>query len=135
MSKEMHGERRRGWLRLKAGATPAVLCLAALTLALCAAGSWIASSAPDGLEKVAETLGFAGRARSSGPGLLAGYQAPGPASTAARRIAAALAGAIVCFLVVFAMARLFWRRRGRLPLHPRQTGRERVAPGPARPLA
>lgn len=61
-----------------------------LALALAAAAAWFASPRPDGLERVAENLGFLGRGRE-GAAVLAGYAVPGLADP---RVAGALAGLI-----------------------------------------
>ena len=95
---------------------------AGLTVLLCAAGFYAASSSPDGLETVAQRLGFAARARHMVAGPLADYEFPFFRSPAGRNIMAAFAGAAVCFLAAFGIGRYSARKE------------KNVAPGPPRPL-
>ena len=87
-----------------------ILILAGLTLLLCAAGFYVASAAPDGLERIAIRLGFAHRERAALTGPLADYQFPWLASPALRKMIAALLGALVCFLALLAWGRYSARR-------------------------
>ena len=66
----------------------------------------LASSHPDGLEWVAEELGFLHQAREAFYDLIPDYVMPGIANEAAATIAAGILGAAVVFGVVFGMARL-----------------------------
>jgi hypothetical protein len=87
-----------------------ILLFAGLTVVLCAAGYYLASAAPDGLERIAIRLGFAHRERAALTGPLADYQFPWLASPALRRTAAALLGALVCFLALLAWGRYSARK-------------------------
>jgi len=100
----------------------AALLVGAVTVALCLAAFYIASNAPDGLEKTAADLGFEHRARSAEASPLAGYQVRGLSSPAASTITAALGGALVCFGAVFGLGKALARRKSRF------------APGSARPV-
>lgn len=98
--------------------TTRTLVLVGLAVALLLAGivSGYASTNPDGLQYVAETLGFADQARSSATdtGPLAGYQTRGVADPGLSRGLAGVAGS----LVVLALAGgLFFalRHRGGRP--------------------
>lgn len=66
----------------------------------------LASSHPDGLEWVAEELGFLHQAREAFYDLIPDYVMPGIANEAAATIAAGILGAAVVFGVAFGMARL-----------------------------
>lgn len=69
----------------------------------------LASSDPDGLERVAEDQGFADRAQGSPLNVMADYLFPGidgPLST----ILAGLIGVAVVFVVMWGLARLLARR-------------------------
>lgn len=103
-----------------APASRAAMLFAGLALLLCAAALYLASSSPDGLERVAAHLGFAHRARPAVPALMPDYQLPLPGF--AGKAASVLAGAGVCFLAAWGVGK-YSARRG-----------ESVAPGPARPL-
>ena len=98
------------------------LLFAAVTLFLCAAGAYLVSSSPDGLERIALQLGFADRAGSVLASPLADYEFPFLQSAASRKMLAAVVGAAACFLVVLAIGKYFSR------------GKDSVAPGSARPL-
>jgi hypothetical protein len=87
-----------------------MLLFAGLTVVLCAAGFYLASAAPDGLERIAVRLGFAHRESVALKGPLADYQFPWLASPALRKMAAALLGALVCFLALLAWGRYSARR-------------------------
>jgi hypothetical protein len=87
-----------------------ILLFAGLAVVLCAAGYYLASAAPDGLERIAIRLGFAHRERAALTGPLAEYPFPWLASPALRKTAAALLGALVCFLALLAWGRYSARR-------------------------
>lgn len=105
----------RGWL----------LWLAGLVAALVLAGgiSFYASSSPDGLEWVAEELGFAETAadHALGDGPLADYQAAGVEDG---RISGGLAGVAGTAVVLAVASGLVWAvRRPRTPaVAPRENG-------------
>ena len=77
----------------------------------------LASSAPDGLERIAEEKGFAEMARSSPFGVAAGYLFPGIENKALAAILAGWLGTIIVFLIVYGCARLIYRIK-RTPLRP-----------------
>jgi cobalt/nickel transport system permease protein len=83
---------------------PAAFGLVAI-LGLLVFGVPFASTRPDGLERVARTLGFAARATAPlAPAPMADYQAPGFASAASATWAAALVGVLVVFAFAYALA-------------------------------
>jgi len=89
---------------------PAALAFVAV-LGLLVLGVPLASTRPDGLEGVAETLGFAARATApSVPAPMADYRVAGLGSTASAAWAAALVGALVVFALAYALA--IWLVRG-----------------------
>jgi hypothetical protein len=77
----------------------------------------LASSSPDGLERVAEEKGFLGLARGAPYGVFADYLFPGVGNEALATILAGLVGTAVTFGVVMALVYLllWWQRslRGR----------------------
>lgn len=93
-----------------------------LTLLLCAAGFYFASSHPDALEKIAEHLGFADRAGTPVSSPMAGYEFPWLGHPGGKKIAAGFLGAAICFLAAFGIGRYSSRRK------------HSSAPGSARPL-
>ena len=91
----------RSWLGVLAAAVVVALVLSPL-----------ASSFPDGLEKVAEHLGFGGQASASSlPSPLPDYRMPGLNGGWATSVAGVL-GTLLVFAVASAAARLLARRRG-----------------------
>lgn len=70
----------------------------------------LASSSPDGLERVAENLGFAGMARSSSWGLIPDYLFPGVRNEAVGTVLAGLVGLVVVFVVAFGVSAILRRR-------------------------
>ena len=82
-----------------------VVCL------LVAVISPLASSSPDGLEKVAEDEGFISRAQDSPFQLIADYVFPGIENETLATILAGLLGTIVLFGVVYGVAWLIKSRR------------------------
>jgi hypothetical protein len=73
---------------------------------------------PDGLEHVAETLGFAERAGEAAPAPLPDYAVPGVGAESVSTAIAGLAGTAAAFAVSFLLARV---------LVPRKTAPERTA--------
>lgn len=73
----------------------------------------LASSSPDGLEKVAETQGFAGKAVVLLKTLIPDYLMPGVKNETLATILAALTGIAITFLVVYVVAKLLARRNSR----------------------
>ncbi len=92
---------------------PRTLALSLCVLALGAAGlSFLASARPDGLQRVAETLGFGGTGQpvlAAAP--LAGYLVPGMTNQALAGVLAALAGVLVAGALAYAALRPLVRRR------------------------
>ena len=66
----------------------------------------LASSSPDGLERVAEDKGFIGRAQEAPFQLIADYVFPGVENEAVATILAGLIGTLVLFGMAFSLARL-----------------------------
>ena len=80
-----------------------------ISLAVCllvVALSPLASSSPDGLERVAEDKGFIGRAQEAPFQLIADYVFPGIESEAVATILAGLIGTLVLFGMAYSLARL-----------------------------
>jgi hypothetical protein len=72
----------------------------------------LASSAPDGLERVAENQGFIEAAKGGPYNLIADYLFPGIHNEAAAKILAGLVGTAIIFGITYGVARLLrWRRR------------------------
>jgi hypothetical protein len=92
---------------------PRALATSLGLLALVAAGaSWLAAGSPDGLQRVASTLGFAEPGRpvwTVSP--VTGYLVPGIANETLAGILAGLAGILVTGALVYAAARSLSRRR------------------------
>ncbi len=82
--------------------------LALIAVLVVAAAIW-ASSDPDGLERVAEDLGFSDAGREPGFQILPDYTIPG-LDGAASTIVAGLIGVVVVFLVMLVLGRLLARR-------------------------
>lgn len=93
--------------RLKWWHVALFLCL------LVAVVSPLASSSPDGLERVAEDRGFAGAAKSGPFQVIADYVFPGIHNEAVATILAGLLGTLVIFGLVYGMSRLLRWRAGR----------------------
>ena len=91
------------------GKTLALVALGAAVLVL--AGVLVASSQPDGLEKLADNLGIAGHARALVPTPLADYEWKSLGSEWTRKAAAGLAGLVLIFGTCLAIARIAARRR------------------------
>jgi len=82
-----------------------VVCLAV------AAFSPLASSSPDGLERVAEDKGFIGLAQETPFQLIADYVFPGIENEAVATILAGLIGTLILFGLVYGLAWLVKSRR------------------------
>ena len=76
----------------------------AIAIGLATAVSPFASSAPDGLNRVAADSGFDGRAKAS-DGPLAGYALPGVTDARVAKGLAGFAGTLIVFVVGAGMAR------------------------------
>jgi hypothetical protein len=84
------------------------LAVAALVVVILAP---LASSDPDGLERVAEDHGFIGQAQNVIGGLLGDYAIPGIDDPAVSTILSGLLGVAIVFLVIVGIGRLLARRR------------------------
>ena len=82
-----------------------VACLALVFLAP------LASSAPDGLERVAEDVGFMELAQAAPFSLIADYVFPGLENNALATILAGIVGTLVLFGIVYGLAWLLVSRR------------------------
>ena len=82
-----------------------IACLAVATI------SPLASSSPDGLEKVAEDQGFIGLAEDSPFEIVADYVFPGIENEALATIMAGWLGTLVLFGVTYGIARLIISRK------------------------
>ena len=82
--------------------------LLALAVALI---SPLASSSPDGLERVAEDKGFIETAEDSPYSLIADYVFPGIGNEAAATILAGIVGTVILFGLTYGIARLLRLRR------------------------
>jgi hypothetical protein len=94
------GSRRRWWI---GGLVIAVLVVVVLAP--------LASPDPDGLERVAEDLGFIDRAENLVGGLLGDYAIPGIEDPAVSTIVSGLIGITIVMLVIIGVGRLLARRR------------------------
>jgi cobalt/nickel transport system permease protein len=104
---------RPGLIRQAAPArsvVPGVVGLAALLLAV--AGVMLASTHPDGIEKLARTLGIEGRARVLFSTPLAAYETHFLAQPWLRKASAGVAGLALVYGACVALARVAARRRG-----------------------
>lgn len=71
----------------------------------------LASSDPDGLERVAEDHGFIGNAQNVISGLFSGYELSGISDPAVSTILSGLLGVGIVLLAMFALGRVLARRR------------------------
>ncbi len=99
----------------------AIGLLAALALVIL---SPLASAFPDGLERVAEDLGFIDRAQEPAYQTLPDYTVPGVSDEALSTIMAGVIGALVVFLAAWGLGAVVRRRDGSegtpKPLSPRK---------------
>lgn len=84
-----------------------ILCLLLATI------SPLASSSPDGLEKVAEDKGFIGIAEGSPFEIMADYVFPGIHNEAMATILAGWLGTLLLFAIAYGLAWLIKSRKGR----------------------
>ncbi len=84
-----------------------ILCLLLATI------SPLASSSPDGLEKVAEDKGFIGLAEESPFEIMADYIFPGIHNEAMATILAGWLGTVLLFAIAYGLAWLIKSRKGR----------------------
>jgi cobalt/nickel transport protein len=87
-----------------------VIIMLALSLVIAGGLSWFASTHPDGLEKVAQDLGFAAKAQNPSHTVLPDYTVPGQKGFLSKSMAGII-GVIVTFGVVFLVGQLMSRRR------------------------
>ncbi len=100
------------WLRRPAADGRGVLgVLAAAAVLLATVGVLFAAASPDGLEKLAENLGIASRARVLLGSPLADYETSFFSSDWLRKASAGLAGLALIYGVCIALARVISRRR------------------------
>jgi hypothetical protein len=71
----------------------------------------IASSDPDGLERVAEDNGFIAQAQNVLGGIFGDYAIPGVSDPAVSTILSGLLGVAILLVVLFAIGRLLARRK------------------------
>lgn len=101
-----------GFVRQPSATGPWTLgALALLSALLAAVGVLFASTYPDGLEKLAERIGIAGRARTLLQGPLAEYQARFLDSPWLQKASAGLAGLALIYCLCTLVARLIARQR------------------------
>jgi cobalt/nickel transport protein len=88
------------------------LILIMLTLSLVIAGgvSWFASTHPDGLEKIANDLGFAQKAKEPPHSILPDYTFPGHRGFLYHGLAGII-GVLVTFGLIILAGRIFSRRK------------------------
>jgi len=84
-----------------------VICLLLVTLVP------LASSAPDGLERVAEDKGFSEKGREAPFSIMANYVFPGVKNDALANIMAGWLGTIMVFLLAYGCALGIYRLKGR----------------------
>ncbi|MCX6625141.1 MAG: energy-coupling factor ABC transporter permease, partial [Acidobacteria bacterium] len=104
-----------GWIHPPArqGKRGAVFALATAALMLVVGGVLLASSAPDGLERLIQDAGLASRSRNLLPAPLADYQWNAAPSEWLRKAAAGLAGLALIYGVCVVVGRSLTRRRNR----------------------
>lgn len=85
--------------------------LAVAAVVLASAGALLASSLPDGLEKFAEQLGIADRARAFSSTPFADYEWQAVANPLLRKVTAGMAGLGMIYLACRVVARLLARKR------------------------
>jgi len=107
------GAMHPGWLRQpQAGLSGKVLAaLGTAALALACGAVWLASSAPDGLESLANKIGLAERARALLAAPLPDYHARWLASETLAGTVAGLAGLVIIFSVTVLLGKWLARRR------------------------
>ena len=87
-----------------------------ITLMIGIMAVFFASPSPDGLERVAEELGFIGGAQDSAINLLKDYAVPGIANENAASALAIIIGTLLIFAIGLGIARSLRRRRQPVPL-------------------
>ncbi len=108
---EAIGRLNPGWVRGPSrGNNRIVLLLGGVALILTVAGFLIASTAPDGLERLGQQLGMTARSAFQAP--LADYSAPIAGSVWAKRASAGLAGLVGIYGACLLLGRLVLQRKG-----------------------
>lgn len=97
----------------------------AIAVVIAVASAWLASSAPDGLNRVAEDQGFSEQAKDPGVEVLPGYEIPGLSGPLSRALAGVIGVVIVAALSLGAGALLRARRE-----HPQPPTEGSTAPPP-----
>ena len=87
-----------------------VIIMLALSLLTAGFVSWFASSHPDGLERVAEDLGFIGKAGESVFNIFPDYTVPGLKGFLSTSLAGII-GVIATFGFVMLLGKVFFRRK------------------------
>jgi cobalt/nickel transport system permease protein len=102
-----------GWIRKPPGLRrPAMAALALATVLLAASGILFANADPDGLERLAENLGIASRARVLLSTPLAGYETRFLSNSWLGKAAAGAAGLALAYVTVLMAGRIQSKRKG-----------------------
>jgi cobalt/nickel transport system permease protein len=88
-----------------------LVALGTAAVLLAVVGVWFASAYPDGLEKLAQSIGIAEHSRNLVPAPFADYEAGFFASAWLRKAVPGLAGLALIFIACLAVGRTFARRR------------------------
>lgn len=91
----------------------ALIILFVTAVVIAGALSWFASSAPDGLERIAEDLGFAAKAGESAYSIMPDYTIPGVNGFWSNALAG-IVGVCVTFGTVFVIGKIMTHRRNRM---------------------
>jgi cobalt/nickel transport system permease protein len=102
-----------GWMRQPQAAltSKALTALGAIALLVATGGAFVASTAPDGLDSLAEKIGLGARARVLLTSPMPDYQAHWFSSEAFGKVAAGLAGLVMIFAVTALLGKWLARRR------------------------
>jgi cobalt/nickel transport system permease protein len=107
------GTMNPGWIRKPPGLRrPALAAIAVAAALLAVVGVFFASTAPDGLEKLADNLGVASRARTLFSTPLAGYETQFLVSPWVRKATAGAAGLVLVYVTVLWLGRMASSRKG-----------------------
>lgn len=83
-----------------------------IAIVVAAASAFLASSSPDGLERVAEDLGFLEHAQDAPYSILPDYTVPGLGEGPLSTIAAGVIGVVIVALLAIGAGNLLRQRRG-----------------------